>query len=159
MKLLARIVEGSRRVPSLERRVCRNSVLEYRSIWLCWFSVKWRNRGWELRCTELTNRARRFVAFVPIPKGKTGRHRAALLRSWSLGRRSGRVTTEPYPPPRPLSIVEARQTIHNDLRQPHRAGRHASRAFCLLSRAVSSLRSRSSKIACSRPASLAAGAT
>jgi RNA-directed DNA polymerase len=27
------------------------------------------------------------------------------LRSWSLGRRSGRVTTAPYPPPRPSLIV------------------------------------------------------
>src|SRR5512143_1679743 len=49
----------------------------------------------------------RFTAFVPIPKGKTGRHRAAPLRSWFLGRRSGRVATVPYPPPRPSDILEA----------------------------------------------------
>ena len=38
-------------------------------------------------------------------KGKLGRHRAAPLRSWPLGWRSGRVATEPYPPPRPSFII------------------------------------------------------
>jgi hypothetical protein len=37
-------------------------------------------------------------------RGKTGRHRAAPLRSWPPGRRSGRVATEPYPPPGPRSF-------------------------------------------------------
>src|ERR1700722_16305293 len=71
-------------------------------------------------------------------KGKTGRHRAAPLRSWPLGRRSGRVATEPYPPPRPLVIVGALQARCKDLEPGHTAGRLASRAFCLLSRAASS---------------------
>src|SRR3954451_15772011 len=36
------------------------------------------------------------------------------LRSWPLGRRSGRVATEPYPPPRPSSIVGPSDGPGND---------------------------------------------
>src|SRR5436853_7655814 len=36
------------------------------------------------------------------------------LRSWPLGRRSGRVATEPYPPPRPSSIVGPPRDAGND---------------------------------------------
>ncbi len=35
-----------------------------------WFSVRWRNRGWEIRQSALGNRWGRFAAWVPIPKGK-----------------------------------------------------------------------------------------
>jgi hypothetical protein len=45
---------------------------------------------------------------------KTGRHRAAPLRSWPLGRRSGRVATEPYPPPRPSLIIRPSYGPGND---------------------------------------------
>jgi hypothetical protein len=78
-------------------------ILHFRPV--CWFTVKWRNRGWETRWSAQGNRWDRFAALVPIPKGKTGRHRAAPLRSWPLSRRSGRVATEPYPPPRPSLII------------------------------------------------------
>ena len=37
------------------------------------------------------------------------------LRSWSLGRRSGRVATAPDPPPKPSSIVAFRDGRGNDL--------------------------------------------
>src|SRR5947209_20437888 len=37
------------------------------------------------------------------------------LRSWPLGRRSGRVATAPYPPPRPSSIVVPPRDTGNDL--------------------------------------------
>ncbi len=36
------------------------------------------------------------------------------LRSWPLGRRSGRVATEPYPPPRPSSIIGPPNAAGND---------------------------------------------
>src|SRR4051794_32460857 len=36
------------------------------------------------------------------------------LRSWPLGRRSGRVATAPYPPPKPSSIVVPRLDSGND---------------------------------------------
>ncbi len=36
------------------------------------------------------------------------------LRSWPLDRRSGRVATEPYPPPRPLSIIGSPNAADND---------------------------------------------
>jgi hypothetical protein len=46
-----------------------------------------------------------FVALVPIPKGRQTRrnagHSRRFLRSWPLGRRSGCVPAEPYPPPSP----------------------------------------------------------
>ena len=90
-------------------------------------------------------------------KGKTGRHRAAPLRSWPLGRRSGRVATEPYPPPRPSFIIGPPNGSGNDLGGDQPAGRLASRAAFLRWRAASSLRSRSAKISRSRPASLSAG--
>jgi hypothetical protein len=47
-------------------------------------------------------------------RGKTGRHRAAPLRSWPLGRRSGRVATEPYPPPRSSFIIGLPNDSSND---------------------------------------------
>jgi len=62
---------------------------------------------------------------VPIPKGKVGRPGAAPLRSWSLGRRSGRVATAPDPPPKPSSIVALRDGRGNDL-----AGRDQERKRC-----------------------------
>src|SRR6185437_3868807 len=55
-----------------------------------------------------------FAAFVPIPKERLGGIVPPLLRSWPLGRRSGRVATEPYPPPRPSSIVAPSIRSSND---------------------------------------------
>jgi hypothetical protein len=82
------------------------------------------------------------------------------LRSWPLGRRSGRVATEPYPPPRPFVIIAPPNESGNGLiHQVEATDRLASRAALLLSLAASSLRSRSWKIVRSRPASLSAGAT
>jgi hypothetical protein len=89
----------------------------------------------------------RFAAFVPIPKGKTGRHRAALLRSWSLGRRSGRVATEPYPPPKPSLIVDVRQSADNRLDQTTGSAdmpRGPSASFLVRLRACDPVRRRSS---------------
>src|SRR6478752_4058892 len=74
------------------------------------------------------------------------------LRSWPLGRRSGRVATAPYPPPRPSSIVALPDDPGNGLAaRAQTAGRLAARAALLRSRAASSLRPRSSKIVRSRP--------
>jgi hypothetical protein len=82
------------------------------------------------------------------------------LRSWSLGRRSGRVATAPDPPLRPSSIVALRDGRGNDIAgRDQTADRLAARAALLLSRAAPSLRSRSAKIVRSRPASLSAGVT
>ncbi len=47
-------------------------------------------------------------------KGKTGRHRAAPLRPWPPGRHSGRVATEPYPPPRSSFIMMPPKDSDND---------------------------------------------
>src|SRR5208337_4246373 len=77
--------------------------------------VKWRILGAETTCSEAMVGRRRFTAFVSIPKGKTGRHRAASLRSRSLDRRSSRVATASYPPPRPSRIVALRGDPDNDL--------------------------------------------
>ena len=81
------------------------------------------------------------------------------LRSWPLGRRSGRVATVPYPPPRSSFIVALADEAGNGItRVAHKGARLAARAAFLLSRAASSLRSRSAKMIRSRPASLSAGA-
>ena len=40
-----------------------------------------------------------FIALWPIPEGR-GAASCRPLRSWPLGRRSGRVPALPYPPPR-----------------------------------------------------------
>lgn len=45
------------------------------------------------------------AALIPIPKGKTEQLRTALLRSWSVGRRAGRVATAPCSRLRPARIV------------------------------------------------------
>ena len=74
---------------------------------LYWFSVKWRNRCRETRWTGHQNRQGRFPALVPIPQGQDRRHRAAPLRSWPPGRRSGRVATSPYPPPGSHSSIDS----------------------------------------------------
>ena len=78
------------------------------------------------------------------------------LRSWSLGRRSGRVAALPYPPPKPFLIVAPCQHGRKD-QSDQMACRAVSRAILLRSRAASSLRSRSAKIRTSRPANLSAG--
>jgi len=55
----------------------------------------------------------RFIALVPIPErhNRNGTPasvtQASRLRSWSLARRSGRVSAWPCPPARPFSIVSA----------------------------------------------------
>ena len=70
-------------------------------------------------------------------RGKTGRHRAAPLRSWPLGRRSGRVARAPYPPLRPSLIVALADGLDNGFAAPvHPAGRAAVRAALLLFRAA-----------------------
>jgi hypothetical protein len=77
------------------------------------------------------------------PEGKDRAASCRPLRSWSLGRRSGRVATLPYPPPRPSVMVSPPDNSGNDLvRQDSMAVRLASRAARLRSRAASSLRSR-----------------
>ncbi len=74
-----------------------------------------------VRASCHTNRGilpRRFIALAPIPKGE--RKEAAcsgagcrVLRSWPLGRRSGRTSALPYPPPRPISFVAHRWASSN----------------------------------------------
>src|SRR4051812_41077255 len=70
----------------------------------------------------------------PEGKGRAASCRLPL-RSWSPGRRSGRVATAPDPPPRPSSIVALRDGRGNDLAgRDQTADRLASRAALLLSR-------------------------
>jgi putative transposase len=56
------------------------------------------------------------------PEGKTGAASCRPSRSWSLGRRSGRVATEPYPPPKPSAIVKAFRIRGNDLQWESHGG-------------------------------------
>src|SRR5437016_3911051 len=64
-----------------------------------------------------------FSALVPIPKGeKTGRHLVPPLRSWPLGRRSGRFPPLPYPPPRSKGIVPWQPSVGlKNVGEAHRA--------------------------------------
>src|SRR6478736_7145950 len=79
--------------------------------------------------------------FRTNPEGKDRAASCRPLRSWSLGRRSGRVATEPYLPPRPWAIVAPRDDAGNDLvGHDPTAVRLRSRAARLRSRAASSLR-------------------
>jgi hypothetical protein len=55
----------------------------------------------------------RFSALVPIPKLECGAASCRPFWSWPLGRRSGRVATEPYPRPKPLAIVNSLGGINN----------------------------------------------
>jgi hypothetical protein len=54
-----------------------------------------------------------FIAFGPIPE-RRGAASCRSLRSWPLGRRSGRVPALPDPPPRPFQCTKGhgRETIH-----------------------------------------------
>src|ERR1700681_1419375 len=61
-----------------------------------------------------------FSAFVPIPnEGRAASCRP--IRSWPLGRRSGRFPPLPYPPPRSKGIVSWRPPweLDTDLRPAH----------------------------------------
>jgi len=49
----------------------------------------------------------------PEGEKKQGGRQAAPLRSWPLGRRSGRFPPLPYPPPRPQGIVSRRLRFRN----------------------------------------------
>jgi hypothetical protein len=69
--------------------------------------------------TEAVNSEDRFAGFVPTPKGKTTRHRAPV-RSWPLGRRSGRVATAASPPSKPSFIILTRADKGNDLNESAR---------------------------------------
>ena len=102
----------------------------------------------------------RFIALVPIPKGRQG---GIMPPPFGLGPWVGaRVVspTLPYPPPRPSFIVGPHHYPGNGLStQGYSTARAASRAALRRSRATCSFRSRSAKITSSRPASLSAGAT
>jgi len=77
------------------------------------------------------------------------------LRSWPLGRRSGRTSALPYPPPSAQAAFGC--NMWSVMRQPQAPSHCACRACWRRRRASSSFRSRSAKMTVSRPLSLSAG--
>lgn len=92
-------------------------------------------------------------------RGKTGRHRAAPPSVLAPGPALGSCRHGALSSAQAILHRSAVPRVGQCSRRNHIAGRLASRAALLLSRAASSLRSRSAKISLSRPANLAAGAT